>query len=253
MIITPYLDAAPLYDFFGQSDRLDDIEMAILIYKQITSALACLMEYGVVHNDINENTILVELQNGQYTSYLTGFSEYAIAESTTDQRFHRDLSNLTSTVEKLLLTLNGLPCCDPELRLLMVQAKGGKISVQKMCAALDEFAPDFEKLHFQTSIVSKEMSIKRIVDDNDIEGIRLIDFLRIILHESPKDLRKIEVAIQKVIRTERLLTLGEDTYCSLIDAEKLLHQSVLRHCALCPLKSCKLVFPFSRGDIWSTC
>ena len=199
--------------------------MAVLVYKHMVGALACLMDHGVVHNDVNKHTILVELQNGRYTSsYLTGFSEYTMEDSTTSEAFHRDLSNLTSTVEKMVPELNGRPCCDPELRSLMLQTHEGQISAKELCVALDDFAPGFERVHFQTSLVSREMNIERVVDENGTEAIRLADFLRIILHQSPKYLKEVELAIKKVIRTEHLVQLDKGTYCSLYDAEKLLHQ-----------------------------
>jgi serine/threonine protein kinase len=227
-IITPLLDAVPLYEFLAPWGRVHDIEMAFLIYKQIAGALASLKDRGVVHNDISESTILVEFQNGQYTSYLTGFSEYSTADPTANEAFRRDLSNLTSTVEKMLPVINGLPCCDPGLRSLMLQTHNGQISVKELCAALDALAPAFERAHFQTSLVSREMSINRIVDDNGTEAVQLLDFLRIILHQSPKYLKQVEFAIKRVIRKEHLFQLGrnhkEETYCSLHDAEKLLHQ-----------------------------
>jgi hypothetical protein len=197
--------------------------MAFLVYKHMGGALACLMDHGVVHNDVNKHTILVELQNGRYTSYLTGFSEYTMADRTTSEAFHRDLSNLTSVVERLLPELNGRPCCDPELRSLMLQAHEGQISAKELCAALDDFAPGFERVHFQTALVSREMSIERVIDENGTEAIRLADFLRIILHQSPKCLKEVELAIKKVIRTEHLVQLDKGAFCSLYDAEKLLN------------------------------
>jgi hypothetical protein len=213
-----------LSNFCGPDGQIHDIEMAFLIYKQIAGALTCLKDHGVIHNDVSEQTILVEVQHGRYTSYLTGFSEYGMAEPTENEPFHCDLSNLTSTVEKILPELNGKPCCDPELRSLMLKTHEGQISAKELCAALDDFAPGFERVHFQTSLVSRQVSIERVVDDNGTEAIRLADFLRIILHQSPKYLKEVELAIKKVIRTEHLVQLDKGTYCSLHDAEKLLHQ-----------------------------
>ncbi|KAE9381170.1 hypothetical protein N431DRAFT_424773 [Stipitochalara longipes BDJ] len=145
-----------------------------------------------------------------------------------NEAFRRDLSNLTSTVEKTVPMLNGLPCCDPELRSLMLRTHEGQISAQGLRDALHLFAPGFEQAYFQTSLVSKEMIIIRVVDDNGTEAIRLVDFLRIILYQSPKYLREVELAIKKVIRKEHLFQLDrnneeEETYCSLYEAEKLLH------------------------------
>lgn len=227
-IITPRLSALTLCNFLGPKGQNHNLEMAFLIYKQMAGTLAYLKDDGVIHNDVNENTILVELQDGRYTAYLTGFSEYSMAEPTDDEAFRRDLSNLTSTVAKLLPALNGLPCCDPELRALMLQTHEGRISVKELCTSLNTFSSGFERAHFQTSLISREMSISRVVDDNGTEAVRLLDFLRIILHQSPKYVTEVELAIKKVIRKESLFQLQrdneEETYCSLHDAEKLLHQ-----------------------------
>ena len=175
--------------------------MAFLVYKQMAEALADLRDHGVVHNDVNDSTILVELQEGtRYVSYLTGFSEYSYSNTYLGEAFGRDLSNLTSTIEKMLPIRDGLPCCDPELRALMLQTHEGQIQAKELCIGLNALAPDFKRARFRRAMLIKEMTLNRIVDDDGTEAIRLLDVLRIILNQSPQYLKDVELAAKKVIR-----------------------------------------------------
>jgi hypothetical protein len=198
--------------------------MAFVIYRQMTDALAWLKDRVVVHNEVNTHTILVELKNGRYTSYLTGFSEHTLVNPAETELYNCDLSSLTLTIEKMLPTLDRAPCCDPDLRALMLRTHENQITAEELAAALNSLAPNFERSYFQGAPFTREMSIKRVVDDDGTEAIRLLDFLRIVLHQSARYLKQAELAVRKVIRNEHLFQLEGETYCSLHDTEKLLHQ-----------------------------
>jgi hypothetical protein len=105
----------------------------------------------------------------------------------------------------------------------MAQVFVSKITAHEINVRLQAMSPGYEHPPFEKSAISKKMKIKRIVDENNAEAVRLTDFLRIILHHSPRHTKATELAIQKVIRQKDLIHLQDDIYCSLHDAERLLH------------------------------
>jgi len=222
-IITPYLDVSPLCATLGPQGQIEDLELSFVVYKHISSALACLEENGILHNDVNENTILLGYQNGRYTAHLTGFSEYTVAGTNSRKGLRQDVADLAMTIKKMLPIFESRPSCDPQFRSLLSQAIEGQISASETCVGLEAMMPGYEQAPFQISAVSKTMTIRRLVDENGTEAVRLLDFLRIVLHHIPKHLKSTELAVQKVIRKEDLIQLDGEIYCSLHDADKLLH------------------------------
>jgi len=214
----------------------------------MTDALAWLQENGIVHNDISEYTILVDCEAGRYTTHLTGFSEIAevFENSDSEPGFRRDLTNLTSLIERMLPTSHGRPCCDPPWASLLSQVLDSRITAHEINVRLQAIIPGYEQPPFQKSAISKKMKIKRIVDENDAEAVRLTDFLRIVLHHNTRRTKATEFAIQKVIRRNHLIHLQDDIYCSLHDAERLLHYlSKSNHIVLLDLTA-----PKQNGACW---
>ncbi|KUJ07362.1 uncharacterized protein LY89DRAFT_789813 [Mollisia scopiformis] len=188
-IITPYLHATTLSEYLDPSStQRPDIDLSFMVYKHVTDALAWLKEKGIVHNDVSENTIWLDVW----------------------------------TVGQMLPTHNGRPCCDPQWRLTMSQVIEGLKTAREVVSSLEAMSPGYEQAPFRISLTTKRMAIKRIVDQNGTEAVRLLDFLRVVLCLDPR-YRSTEHAIQKVIRKRDLFYIGDDVYCHLRDAEKLLH------------------------------
>lgn len=198
------------------------IELSFLVFKQIARTLEALEKHGVAHHDISEYTIIIQHVSGRYKAYLTGFSESRIEKGHT-HGFRYDLSCLASTVMGTLPTYDGRLCCEPTFRSLLSRSIQKDISVSQACLLVEDISAGFAGCPFKTSWVTKEMSIKRIVDENDVEGLRLLDFLRIVLHHNASDVKSMENLIKRVIRKERLFQLGSEIYCYLEDAQRLLH------------------------------
>ena len=205
------------------------------MFKQIACALEALEEHGVVHHDVSEYTIIIEHVSGRYKAYLTGFSEFDIEMG---QTRGLDLSCLASTIMGRLPTQAERRCCDPAFRSLLDRSIQKNVSASQVCRSVEDFAAEYAGCPFKTLWITKEMSIKRIVDGNNAEGLRLLDLLRIVLHYDAKDVKPMEKLIKKVIRRERLFLLGDETYCYLEDAQRLLHhlktQSLSLMLDLCP-------------------
>ncbi|ESZ91747.1 hypothetical protein SBOR_7854 [Sclerotinia borealis F-4128] len=91
-------------------------------------ALASLAEFGIEYNDVNEETILIGQNDGRYTAYLTGFSEYTIMK--VDSK-NLDMANLISTVGEVLPGSAGSPSCDPQWRSLILQATKGQMTAKR--------------------------------------------------------------------------------------------------------------------------
>lgn len=219
-IITPYLDAAPLHDYLAPQYEAKNVELSFIVYRDISRALAILEETVFQHNDINEHTILVGEHDGQYTAYLTGFSEFTTIEA---KNGNLDMASLTSLIQRLLPGPAGYFSCDPEWRSLISQTIQGVISAGEVYAGLEAIAPGYKQAPFRTSLVTKRMKIRRLVDKNGTEIVRLLDLLRIVLYQNAKFSKDIELAIRKLIRRRDLIQLNDDDYCTLHYADKLLY------------------------------
>lgn len=216
-IITSYLDVEPLANIMGSIN----LELAFLIYRQIAGALQSLEDHGIEHNDINESTTLIEYKADRHMAYLTGFSEFSTAKADSSSGFQRDLCSLTQIVRSTLSTYKGQPCCDPGLESIISKALKKQLAASDVCHMLEEIATSYEGFPFRKLSITKVMSLKRIVDENNVEAIRLLDLLKIVLHHNAHS-KSMDLLIRKVIRKERLFQLNNETFCYLEDAEKLM-------------------------------
>lgn len=81
-----------------------------------------------------EHIILIGKRNGQYTAYLTGLSKYIAMKAKADTG-NFDMANIASVTEKLY-------------------------------TALETIAPKYQEMSFQTSVITKLMLIRRMVNKN---------------------------------------------------------------------------------------
>jgi hypothetical protein len=114
------------------------LEHTFLVYRLIAGALQSLEDAGIEHNNINENSILIEDKLDRYTAYLTGFSEFSMAGKYSNEGFREDLSNLTQAVRSTLSTFRGRPCCDPGLESIMSKAVAKQLSASEVWHGLEE-------------------------------------------------------------------------------------------------------------------
>lgn len=211
-------------DLIGDQHSSLGVEVSFLVYKHIASALRALEKNLLIHNDISMKTILVEYRSGKYTAYLTGFSEVTTAERGSKDGFIRDIADLSSVIKNMLPVVEGHACCDPVFAELLSSGRAGRLSAAQVCLGLETMAPSYQGSLFKTATLQKTMSIRRIVDENGTEAVRLLDFVKIVLHHDSGRLKDKKIAIiNKILRKEVLFQVENETYCYLHDAEKLIH------------------------------
>ena len=224
-IITPYLVDA---------ERLIDLELTVgesfLVWKSMLRVLEVLKKNNIVHNDISANTILIQrCGSDPITAYLTGFSEaFFFSPEPGQPDFLHDLSQLASVIQGKV-TQNGKVRCDPLFRLLLSDTLEKRISASQAYEGLEKIAPNYQCCPFKNLRISWEIQIHRMVDENEVEAVKLLDFLRIVLNYDRKNRESTEALIRSTIPRKSLFELGGDIYCYLIDVQMLLHSLRISH------------------------
>ncbi|KAF4634804.1 hypothetical protein G7Y89_g3298 [Cudoniella acicularis] len=225
-IITPYIDGLFLAHFLEMRGSKRKIELSFVVFKDISSALSFLEKEGLVHNDINEHTIIVKHRPAPFVAFLTGFSEVTKVDKPKLFRtgFLRDVMSLGAQVERALpVTDEGQSCCDPEFRSILIQASSSRTPASIIERKLDCMAQGYREPPWVAMTISKQMTVNRYVDQNGTEAVRLLDFLRIVLHLSPQNIKDTDIWIQKVLHPEKFVLLDGEPYCLLEEAEKLFY------------------------------
>ena len=206
----------------GMTQNTLDIVRLFSIYREVVNVLRTLEQSRVVHHDINGDTTLIDDTNHDKV-YVTGFSESRGATSPSDAGFRQDLSDLTRVIRGKLQIYNHMPTCDPGLHTFMSRVIQAELPTSEVGIRLQEFADSYDVALFRRMYITKKMVMHRVLDPEDTEAIRLIDFLRAVLPSDRSNAKKAQLIVQKVIRKEHLFELDGEIYCFLEDAEKLQH------------------------------